>query len=88
MPIQRLPVHFDADPKKVILLYLDPGESERLGRFSEFVSNMSDQEADEFYKQTTTLFERRHRKLNETIIEHAKRGMSSLNTGHHFSEKQ
>jgi predicted GH43/DUF377 family glycosyl hydrolase len=88
MPIQRLPVHFDADPKKVILLYLDPGESERLGRFSTFVDAMSDDQADAFYKETTTLFTHRHRKMNETVLEHARRGLSSLNTSFNFSEKQ
>ena len=88
MPIKRLPVHFDADPKKVILLYLDPGESERLGRFSKFVNEMSDDEAAKFYKETTTLFSHRHRKLNETLIEHAQRGLSSLNESFDFSEIQ
>ncbi len=88
MSIQRLPVHFDADPKKVILLYLDPGESERLGRFSNFVSNMSDDEAETFYQETVSLFGHRHRKLNETVLEHARRGHASLNNAFDFSEKQ
>jgi len=88
MPIQRLPVHFDADPKKVILLYLDPLESERLGRFFNFVKQLSDEEADELHKETTSLFGHRHRKLNETLREHAQRGLSSLNAATLFSKKQ
>ena len=52
MIIQRLPQHFDADPKKVILLYLDPGESDRLTRFAGFVEKLSDEQAGKHYDET------------------------------------
>jgi len=88
MSIQRLPVHFDADPKKVILLYLDPGESERIGRFANFVKQMSDDEAEALLQETVSLFGHRHRKLKESFLEHAQKGFSAEPFEHNFSEKQ
>ena len=61
MLIQRLPQHFDADPKKVILLYLDPGQSDRLTRFAGFVEKLTDEQAQNIHKETTSLFGHRHR---------------------------
>ena len=88
MSIKRLPVHFDADPKKVILLYLDPGESERLGRFANFVKQISDEEAEALLQETVSLFGHRHRKLKETFLEHAQKGFDAEPFQHNFSEKQ
>ena len=73
MLIQRLPQHFDADPKKVILLYLDPGESDRLTRFAGFTEKLSDAQADKIYDETATLFEHRHRRYKELLLAHAAR---------------
>ncbi len=88
MPILRLPVHFNADPKKVILLYLDPGVSERLDRFLNFVQKLSEAEADKLLQKTTSLFGSRHRHFNEALREHAQMGLKTLNVSPGFSEKQ
>jgi predicted GH43/DUF377 family glycosyl hydrolase len=86
MPIKRLPFHFNADPKKVILLYLDPLESERLGRFHQYLNAIKDEDAQELLDQTMELFDHRHRRLKDTLIEHAERGLSAMKSGHEFSE--
>jgi predicted GH43/DUF377 family glycosyl hydrolase len=88
MLAQRLPIHFDADPKKVILLYLDPGESERLPRFANFTRLLSDQEADRIHQDTMTLFGHRHRYFNQILLDYAARGLRELNNGTILSEKQ
>ncbi len=88
MFIQRLPQHFNADPKKVILLYLDPGESDRLTRFAGFVENLSDAQADHLLAETATLFAHRHRRYNELLRFHAQTGMAALSSSPSFSEKQ
>jgi len=88
MLAQRLPIHFDADPKKVILLYLDPGESERLPRFADFSSKLSDHEADSIHQQTLALFGHRHRYFNEIVLEYAERGLKELNKGVVLHPKQ
>src|SRR4030095_10972482 len=88
MSIRRLPIHFDADPKKVILLYLDPLKSGRLDRFYNFVSQLTEEKTDKLYEETRTIFGHRHRKLNETFREHAQIGLAALNKNSKFSEKQ
>ena len=88
MLIQRLPQHFDADPKKVILLYLDPGQSDRLPRFEEFVKNLSVAEAEKLYDETASLFKHRHRRYNELLLSHAKMGKDALSSTAGFTEKQ
>ena len=82
MIIQRLPQHFDADPKKLILLYLDPGESDRLTRFAGFVEKLSDEQAEKHYNATASLFGHRHRRYNELLLAHAARGKAAL---YHFT---
>ena len=67
MLAQRLPIHFNADPKKVILLYLDPGQSERLPRFAEFTKHLSDEEAVVYHQKTLDLFDHRHRFFNRNM---------------------
>jgi len=88
MIIQRLPQHFDADPKKLILLYLDPGESDRLTRFAGFVEKLSDEQAEKHYNETASLFGHRHRRYNELLLAHAARGKAALYPSPAFSEKQ
>jgi len=88
MLAHRIPIHFDADPKKVILLYLDPGESERLPRFANFTRQLSDKEADNIHQQTLVLFGHRHRYFNEILLEYADRGLKELNNGTILNEKQ
>jgi len=88
MLAHRIPIHFDADPKKVILLYLDPGESERLPRFANFTRQLSEQEAVSLHQQTMSLFGHRHRYFNEIMLEHADRGLKELNNGTVLNEKQ
>jgi len=88
MSIRRLPIHFDADPKKVILLYLDPLKSGRLDRFFSFVSQLSEEKADKLYQEIKTIFGHRHRKLNETFHEYAQIGLAALNKSVKFSEKK
>ena len=78
MLIQRLPQHFDADPKKVILLYLDPGESDRLTRFAGFVEKLTDEQATKIHQETTSLFGHRHRMYEELLKENAKKGKAAL----------
>jgi hypothetical protein len=70
MLIQRLPHHFDADPKKVILLYLDPGQSDRLTRFAGFAEALTDEQATALHKKTTDLFGHRHRRYSELLRTH------------------
>ncbi len=89
MTIQRLPVHFDADPRKVILLYLEPvAESNRLTRFAEFSQTLSDPEAEKLHTDTQKLFQHRHRKFNETLLANADSGLQTLSKNVHLSEKQ
>jgi len=89
MTIQRLPVHFDADPHKVILLYLEPvAGSDRLERFAQFALSLTDDKADEIHQQTRSLFEQRHRKFNELILENADKGIATLGKALPLSEKQ
>lgn len=89
MTIQRLPVHFEADPQKVILLYLDPGaDSNRLPRFAEFSSKMTDDEADKLYAHTKSLFDHRHRYFDNSMLEHAQRGLNSLDREIKLRDKQ
>lgn len=89
MTIQRLPVHFDADPKKVILLYLDPvAGSERLARFSEFVQNLSDSDAEKIIAHTAGLFKHRHRRFDAIMMENAEAGMRSLGKKLDIGDKQ
>lgn len=78
MLIQRLPQHFDADPKKVILLYLDPGESDRLTRFAGFVEKLTDEQAIKIHQETTSLFGHRHRMYEALLKANAKRGKAAL----------
>jgi predicted GH43/DUF377 family glycosyl hydrolase len=88
MLIQRLPHHFNADPKKVILLYLDPGQSDRLPRFEEFVKHLSQEEAERIYQDTASLFKHRHRRYHELLLEHAKIGKAAISSTANFTEKQ
>src|SRR5215207_448022 len=89
MTAQRLPVHFDADPKKVILLYLDPVEdSNRLIRFAEFAKKLSDEEAELFHTGTRELFEKRHRHFNEAVLQYADQGLQALSRSVSLTEKQ
>lgn len=77
--IQRLPFHFDADPRKVILLYLEPVEgSKRLKRFADFCQGLSEEEADQVLAKTAALFAHRHRRYEEVMLENADKGMASL----------
>lgn len=88
MLIQRLPQHFDADPKKVILLYLDPGQSDRLTRFAALSEKLSDEEADQIHNRTTALFGHRHRHFNELLLAHAAKGKKALFPAPDFTPKQ
>ncbi|MEO5906845.1 MAG: glycoside hydrolase family 130 protein [Saprospiraceae bacterium] len=89
MTVQRLPVHFVADPKKVILLYLDPVEdSNRLIRFAEFAEKLTDEEAELFHTGTRALFEKRHRHFNVALLQNADQGMQSLSRTLSLTEKQ
>lgn len=79
MTIQRLPVRFNADPHKVILLYLDPvAGSDRLARFADFTGKLSEAEAGKIHKETTSLFAHRHRRFHEILLENADRGMEEI----------
>lgn len=89
MTIQRLPIHFNADPGKVILLYLDPGEGTgRLSRFAEFSSQLSDDEADRIHYHTKSLFEHRHRRFQQVLLANADRGLLYLEKKDFLSQKQ
>jgi predicted GH43/DUF377 family glycosyl hydrolase len=88
MLANRIPIHFNADPKKVILLYLDPGESERLPRFASFSSVLSDEEADKIHQHTLSLFGHRHRNFNAAVLENAHTGLKALNNGVVLNAKQ
>src|SRR5688572_22010811 len=89
MTIQRLPFHFEADPLKVILLYLEPVEgSKRLNRFAEFSSQLSPEKAEELHQHTLALFGHRHRKFDEMLIENASRGMTTMGTNLSLTQKQ
>ncbi|MDQ3015669.1 MAG: glycoside hydrolase family 130 protein [Bacteroidota bacterium] len=89
MTIQRLPVHFEADPKKVILLYLEPvAGSKRLTRFTEFVQSMSDMEADKVLSHTTQLFKHRHRHFENIMLQNADLGMKTMGQNLNLTEKQ
>ncbi len=89
MTLQRLPVHFDADPKKVILLYLEPvAGSNRLTRFAHFVQNMNDSEADKVLAQTSGLFKHRHRYFEKIMLQNADMGMTTLGKNLDLTEKQ
>jgi predicted GH43/DUF377 family glycosyl hydrolase len=88
MLIQRLPQHFDADPKKVILLYLDPGESDRLTRFAGFIEKLDHEQAQKLYDETASLFGARHRRYDELLLEHATRGKKAIYPSPSFSNLQ
>jgi predicted GH43/DUF377 family glycosyl hydrolase len=89
MTIQRLPVHFEADPHKVILLYLEPvAGSNRLSRFIEFTSQLSDDEADKIHQHTLTLFKHRHRRFNELLLQNAQHGMNTMKSSVTLTDKQ
>jgi hypothetical protein len=88
MLANRIPIHFNADPKKVILLYLDPGESERLPRFASFSHLLSDEEADNIHQHTLSLFGHRHRNFNGAVLENADKGLMALNDGTVLNAKQ
>ncbi len=78
MLVQRLPIQFNADPKKVILLYLDPGESERLPRFAAFAQKLREEEAVALHEHTLRIFGHRHRYFDQLVLENARRGMAAL----------
>jgi predicted GH43/DUF377 family glycosyl hydrolase len=84
MLAERLPHHFE----KVIMLYLDPGQSDRLTRFAGFVEKLSDAEAGELLKKTSALFAHRHRRFNELLLAHAEMGKAALYPPPTFSEIQ
>lgn len=88
MLIQRLPQHFDADPKKVILLYLDPGQSDRLTRFAALAEKLSDEEADQIHNRTIALFGHRHRRFTDLLLAHAAKGKQALFPAPDFTPKQ
>ena len=88
MLIQRLPQHFDADPKKVILLYLDPGQSDRLTRFAAFAEKLSDEQADRLLEHTASLFEHRHRRYHELLLAHAAIGKKAMSPAPVLTAKQ
>ncbi len=89
MTIQRLPVHFVADPTKVILLYLKPvAGSNRLPRFADFAEKLTDEKAEEILQHTRSLFEHRHRRFKEILLENADRGMTKLHRSLSLTEKQ
>lgn len=89
MTVQRLPVHFVADPKKVILLYLEPVEgSKRLERFTNFVAGLSDDEADKLHSGTSALFAHRHRNFDNCLLEFAHKGMQTYGKHIPLSERQ
>src|SRR5690606_8775055 len=76
--LKRLPMQFKADPRKVITLYLDPGESGRLGRFARFTDELSTDQAEKLYATTAALFKHRHRYYDEALHHHAERGLQAL----------
>lgn len=86
--MRRLPIRFNADPKKIILLYLDPGRSERLPRFFEFVDNIDKEENTKLLEETARLFAHRHRMYKEKLHEHAQRGLAELNLSPGWNEDQ
>lgn len=88
MLIERLSQRFDADPKKVILLYLDPGQSDRLTRFAGFVEDLSNEEANALHQKSKDLFGHRHRRYEELLAEHAEIGQAGLFPPTTFSETQ
>lgn len=88
MLAKRLPIQFDADPKKVILLYLDPGTSERLPRFAQFASQLSEEKAHSIQAHTDQLFKHRHRHFHQTLLNHAARGQQELGNPLALSEAQ
>ncbi len=89
MTLQRLPVHFNADPKKVILLYLEPvAGSNRLTRFADVIQNMNESEADKVLAHTNGLFKHRHRYFEKIMLQHADMGMITLGKNLDLTEKQ
>ncbi len=89
MTLQRLPVHFEADPTKVILLYLEPvAGSNRLTRFADFIQNMNDREADKLLAHTSGLFKDRHRYFEKIMLQNADLGMNTLGKNLELTEKQ
>jgi predicted GH43/DUF377 family glycosyl hydrolase len=79
MTIQRLPFHFDADPLKVILLYLEPVEgSKRLRRFADFSASLTPEEALRIHARTSQLFQHRHRHFHQLLIDNADKGLKTL----------
>lgn len=88
MLAQRLPIHFNADPKKVILCYLDPGVSDRLSRFAAFVKPLSDAEAATHFEPTKKLFAHRHRYFEKILRDHAARGMQTYDPSMQLTDMQ
>src|SRR5690606_1597807 len=88
MLMRRLPIRFNADPKKIILLYLEPGKSERLPRFFEFVDKIGREENKKILEETAKHFAHRHRMYKEKHIEHAQRGLTELNLSPGWNEDQ
>lgn len=89
MIIQRLPIHFNADPHKVILLYLEPvAGSNRLERFAEFAKSLPDDKAEEMHQHTKSLFEHRHRHFQQLVLENADKGLDTIGKPVHLTEKQ
>lgn len=88
MLVERLSHRFDADPKKVILLYLDPGQSDRLNRFAGFVEKLDDHEANALYEKSKSLFGHRHRRFDALLETHAEIGQTNMDPSPKFSKIQ
>jgi predicted GH43/DUF377 family glycosyl hydrolase len=88
MLAQRLPIQFNADPKKVILCYLDPGVSDRLSRFTSFVKPLSDAEAMTHFEPTKKLFAHRHRYFEDILRSYADRGIQTHDPSMQLTDAQ
>lgn len=88
MLMRRLPIRFNADPKKIILLYLEPGNSDRLPRFFSFVDGINEADNVALLDETAAIFSRRHRMYKEKLLEHAERGLTTLNLSPGWNENQ
>ena len=78
MNVTRMPVHFDPDPKRVIVRFFMPGGPGRAKKIISRVMELSESDASQVLNQTLRDFSNRHRNITRIFSKHFDRVLHLL----------
>jgi len=81
IPVKRTPIRLKADPKKVVLRFLDFGKAERFEPVVRFVAGLEDEAAENQLQHVFAEFENRHYDLKGAFLENFSRVAGYVPTG-------